>query len=267
MVFVILFSPPNVLAHGDSHEQIAAVTKEISEHPNQPELLLKRAELHRLHGEFGLALADCQQAEKAGPKLTITQFYRGRILFDAGFYMEARAALDRFLAIEKKHAEGWLTRARASMKLENFGAAAADFSKAIEFASVPEPDFYMERAGAWLAAGNLETALVGIDEGISRLGAVASLEIPAIELDVKLQRYDSALRRVDVLAAQSQRKETWHLKRGEVLEKAGRLSEATEAYAKTAEALAQLPPRYKLSEPTKRLENQLAAARQRLQTH
>jgi len=263
----VFFAQLTVFAHGNLHDQIAALTADIVEHPKRAELLLQRAELHRLHSEWAAALADCQKAESIKPDLISLALSRGKILFGAGRFVEARAALDQFLAMENKNSEGFLTRARVLVKLENFERAAADFSKAIQLAGIPEPDFYTERAQAWQAAGKLETALTGIDEGISKLGPIASLEIPAMELELRLQRYDSALHRVDLLSAQSQRKETWFLKRGEILEKARRLAEAKEAYAKAAEALAQLPLRYKQSEPTKRLESQLAAARQRLQSN
>lgn len=263
----VLITQPNGFAHGEMHDRIAALTVDISQHPKRAELFLRRAELHRLHGEWTAALADCQSAENVNPDLISAQLCRGKILFDAGRFAEARTALDQVLAKENQHSEGFLTRARILAKLEDFENAAADFTKAIQLASVPEPDFYLERAQAWQAAGKLETALAGIDDGITKLGPIASLEIPAIELELKLQRYDSALHRVDLLAAQSQRKETWLLKRGEVLEKAGRLSEAKETYANAAEALALLPPRFKQSEPTKRLENQLMAARQRLRNN
>jgi tetratricopeptide (TPR) repeat protein len=251
-------------AHGDLHEQNAALTTEIIAHPKRAELYLQRAELHRLHGEWAEALADCQRAESLKTDLISARLLRGKILFGAGKFTEARIALDQFLQSEAKNSDGFLTRARVLVKLEKFELAATDFSKAIQFANIPEPDLYLERAAAWQAAGKLQTALAGVDEGVSKLGAIASLEIPAIELELRLQRYDNALHRIDLLSGQSQRKETWLLKRGEVLEKAQRFAEAKEAYAKTAEVLAQLPLRYKQSEATKHLEIQLAAAQKRL---
>ena len=261
---VFLLFPPALLAHGDSQEQIAAVNQEIAAHPNQPEFLLKRAELHRLHGEFGLALADCQKAEKTGPKSITTQFYRGKILFDAGLYPEARAALDRYLEVEREHSEAFLVRARVFAKLNNLERAAADFSSGIRCAPTPEPDYFLERAQVLEAAGKIETALAGLDEGIARLGPIVSLQLPAIDLEIKLKRYDAALKRIDLLAGQSQRNESWLLRRAKILERAGRVEEARRAYADAAAAIHLLPDRLGKSDPVQEIQKEVSTSLQRL---
>jgi predicted negative regulator of RcsB-dependent stress response len=91
------------------------------------------------------------------------------------------------------------------------------------------------------AAGSQDLALLALDEGIARLGPVVTLELEAIDLTVRGKRYDEALLRLDRIASQTPRKETWLERRGDVLEKAGRLSEAREAYQAAFDALSLLP--------------------------
>src|SRR5688572_33256037 len=48
-------------AHGDLHERIAALTKQIDDAPTNAELYLKRGELHRAHRDWKLALARSEE--------------------------------------------------------------------------------------------------------------------------------------------------------------------------------------------------------------
>ncbi|MEO7298181.1 MAG: tetratricopeptide repeat protein [Verrucomicrobiota bacterium] len=266
IVLAWLFTPVTTFAHGDLRGEIDTITQQLAVQVDDVSLLLKRADLYRLHGAFGLALADCQIAQQAKPDFVFTHFVRGKIFSDAHLYEEARSAMDKFLAVQKENSEAHLARARVLVQLGDFENGAADYSAAIRFAKVVKPDFFVEQADVWRAVGKFETALLSLDEGIKKLGPIASLEIPAIELELDMRGYDKALARVDLLAAQSQRKEQWLFRRGEILEMAGRLSEAKMAYAKAAEAFVQLPLRFKQSESTKRIETQLAAANRRLET-
>ncbi len=263
-IFGLFLFPPDLPAHGDTHEQIDAVSKEIAAQPNRLELWLKRAELHRVHGEFGLALADCQTAEKLEPNGATVQYFRGKTLFDAGLYPEAVAALDRFLAVERESSKAFLIRARVFAKLRNFERAAADFSDGIRFAAAPEPDYFTERAQAWDAAGKTEAALSGLDEGIARFGPVVSLQTPAIDLELKLGRYEAALKRVDSLSAQSSRKESWLLQRAKILERAGRSEEARVAYANAAVAIERLPGRIASTESVQIMQKEITSSLQRM---
>ncbi len=263
-LLAVLILPTTSFAHGDSHERITALTAQIVSHPELVELLLQRAELHRQHGEYGLALADCQTAEKMDTKLIAVQYYRGKILFDAGFFAESRASLDRFLAVQRTHSEAFLVRARGSVKLKELERAAADFSSAIQFAPAAEPDYFVERAQALEAAGKIETALSGLDEGIAKLGPIVSLQLPAVDLDLKLARYDEALKRIDLLAAQSSRKEPWLLQRAKILEKSGRTEEARMAYANAGVAINGLPARLGKSDSVQAMQHEVSASIERL---
>src|SRR5206468_12869435 len=83
--------------------------------------------------------------------------------------------------------------------------------------------------------------LAGLDAGIAKLGSLVVLQLSAIELELKNMNYDGALGRVDKVAAQSPRKETWLARKGEILKQAGRGEEAREAFQTALAALQTLP--------------------------
>jgi predicted RNA polymerase sigma factor len=98
---------------------------------------------------------------------------------------------------------------------------------------------------------------------MARVGHVVSLELPAVDLEVELERWDAALARLDRLAATAPPNPLWIARRGEVLEKAGRGAEAHAEYAK-ALALIDARPETRRGKPLvdlkRRLETALASA-------
>lgn len=231
----------SVLAHGTLDEQIQAVTAQIAQDPSAAPLYLRRGELHRIHEDWDAALADYERAAALAPVDDTIDFLRGRALLQAGAPAPARMALDRYLARHPDHAEALITRARALRALAQFRAAAADYTRAIERLPRPDPDHYLERARIQVAAREVKAALAGLDAGIARLGPVPALQLFAIELELKRGRVDAALARLDTVAAQSPRQETWLARRGDILAQAGRRTEARSAYAAALAAIEALP--------------------------
>lgn len=264
---VMLWWPPGAWGHGDLHERIEAVTAQIAKEPRSAELYLQRGELYRAHQEWDAAQADLDQASVLAPKLVVIQLARARLFLEMGWPLSAEQAVNRFLEKEPRSAAALALRARARSKLGRHLEAARDFTGAITYAPAPDPELYIERAQALTAAGeaNYPAALQGLDEGIEKLGPVVTLELHAIDLEVKQGRFDPALARLDQLAAQSPRQETWLARRGEILFQAGRLSQARAAFAAALEAIARLPQSRQqvpaMLELKKRLEEALDSVR------
>lgn len=237
-VFALFFAYPQpAAAHGSLHEQIVAVTKEIKKDSKNPALYLKRAELYRLHGEWENSEKDYDRAEKLNPNLAIVDFGRGKLRLDAKRFSAAKLALERFLAKEPNSFEAVLTFARVLSKLNQTENAVKYFTQAISLSPADSAEIYLERAQTLAAAGKIEEALRGLDEGIERFGGLVVLQIAAIDLEVKRRRYDAALARLDKLAEPMPRKESFLLKRGEILLKAGKKCEARKAFTESLNAI------------------------------
>ncbi|MEQ1898297.1 MAG: hypothetical protein ABL971_13000 [Vicinamibacterales bacterium] len=217
-------------AHDGVDEQLAALSARIAQSPSDPALLVRRADLYRAGGHWTEALADLDRAATLDPSATVTELLRAQVHLDAGIWTEASAAATRVLARQRNHQGAFLIRGRARARLGMAREAADDLTRALD--TRPLPDIYLERARllAPLGRDGAAEALAGLDAGIVRLGPVATLELEAIDIEVRLQRYDAALQRVDRLAAQAVRKESWHARRAAILEQAGRRSEARIAY-------------------------------------
>lgn len=77
-----LAAPLSLLAHGDLHERIAALSLAIQASPTNASLFLQRGELHRLHQEAELARLE-GQIERA-PRKEFLLCRRATILEEAG---------------------------------------------------------------------------------------------------------------------------------------------------------------------------------------
>ena len=106
-------------------------------------------------------------------------------------------------------------------------------------------------------------AVDGLDEGIQELGPLVLLESRAIDLEVKRQRYDAALVRIDQVLAGVSRKEKWLARLGEILETAGRAQEARAAYKDALKAIESLPSRHRQLAASQELETYLRALLER----
>jgi len=255
-----LGTPIGAMAHGPLHEQIVRLGKAIEQFPDNADLYLQRGELHRHHQDWNAALADYNTAENLASRLALVDLCRGKLFLDAGEPKQAKAALDRFLAKAPNDAEGFLTRGRALVQIGMYEVAAEDFTRAIQNVEMPQPEYYYERSQALVAAGRMIEALRGMDEGMKRLGEIVTLQVYAIDLEIKLQYYDAALARLEKVALQSPRKEKWLARRGEILQMAGRDDEARQAFQAALREIESLSSRHRNTKAIIDLEKRVRSA-------
>lgn len=258
--------PDRAAAHGDLHDQIADVTRQIARRPTDARLYFKRGELHRLHGERTAAIADYDRAALCDPGLAEVDVGRGKALFEAGRLAESRGALERFLVARPDHADARLSLARVFVRLRLPDEADAEFARAIGIVGRPKPDLYFERAAALGAAERLDRAIRVIDEGIARLGPLAALEDLGVSLERRRGNHDAALARLDRLHAGRARRESWLARRGEILAEAGRPAEARASLLAARSSIESLPPRLRRTRAIERLERDVKTSLDRLET-
>ena len=241
--FAILVPLP-CFSHGDVHGRIIEISQRIELQPANAALYLDRAELYRVHQDWDAAQADFDRAYGLNPRLEIIDFARGRMYLEANWPLSAKAALDRFLAKQPNHVEALVVRGRTLAKLERRMDAAQDYTRAINLSRESRPELYIERAQTLAPEGGPYTkeALQGLDQGIQKLGSLVTLQLCAIDLQLKQKDYNGALARLEAITAKSPRKETWLARKGDILQQAGRPQEARIAFKAALDAMETLPP-------------------------
>jgi predicted negative regulator of RcsB-dependent stress response len=91
-----------------------------------------------------------------------------------------------------------------------------------------------------------------------------TLQLHAIELELKRKQYDAALHRLGLVAEGASRQETWLVRKGEILEMAGRPQDARQAYTSALAAIDTLPQARRWNRAVLRLQEQAQAALTRL---
>jgi predicted Zn-dependent protease len=252
-VFLALLSL-EVNAHGDDQLIIDALTEELAKAP-EADLFIRRGELFRHHEEWAKAEADFVSAARLEPKLAIVDFFRARVLLEAGQAVRAQTFIERYVASTPNEAEGWFLRGDVLGALGKHDAGALDYAEGIRRAAHPRPEHYLRRAKFLALAPQPDPAriLAGLDEGMAKLGPVISLLEYAITLEMDRKDYDGALARIATAMEHSPRRETWLVRKGDVLLKSGRTTEAVGAYRAALAAIEELPPRYRETVPVEKL--------------
>ncbi len=256
-VTILTTASAGLYAHGPLHEQIEGISRHIEEQPRNARLYLRRGELYRLDENAAAAEADYERAARLDPALHEVHLALGQLHFDEGHAGKALTHVNVYLTYEPDRADAIFLRARALAELDRRHDAIRAMDRAIERTSKPLPVHYLERARlAVQSTGDaIDRAILGLDEGIARLGPVATLQWYAIDLEAARGRYDEALVRLDRLATQYNRKEVLLKRRGELLETAGRWMEAQAAYTEALDAVDALSTRTRHTSSTMELES------------
>ena len=259
VALALWLSVSTTFAHGDFHTLITAANQDIEKDPTNPDLYLRRGELYRIHQQFEFAQKDIDAAATLAPSLPGLDLARARLLLDTAWPLSARAHLDKFLVAIPNHTEAYTLRSRAWARLGQPLYAAEDLSRAIAVTPEGAPDLYIERARTLAEAGSdqLEAALQGLDEGMKRMGSLVTLQLTAIDMELRRKNPDGALARIDVVMERSPRKESWLARKGEILLQAGRTEEAKKSYEAALAALNTLPPVRRNVPAVRDLENRI----------
>jgi tetratricopeptide (TPR) repeat protein len=259
MAGVFLICPGQTWAHGDIEEQIISVSQRIEANPTDSELYIKRGDLYRLHQDWQASLADFKQAQKLSPENREIHFYLGRLWWDSGEHESAKSELDNYLSHHPDSIGGLTLRSRVLAKMDKLPLAVNDISKAIDLQSPPLPDLFLERKNLVISQGPeyFEEALRGIEEGIAAMGPLVVFLQAAIDIEVGLNRYDAALKRIGDLPETLQGLPHWMAKRGDILLYAGRKQEAFQNYFKALELIENYPKRKRRVKATLELEARL----------
>jgi tetratricopeptide (TPR) repeat protein len=210
-------------------------------------------------GRWQEALADADGALTLEPQSSAALLLRAETLYATGKIDHALVAVDALLAVAPASAAGRHLRARALREVGRLDESAAEYDRFLTGQSQPLPDSYVERAEVLAALGRTEAAIRSLDEGVARLGEVATLRLAAVDIAAQAGDVKEAVERIDNLLRRNPDQVFWMTRRAEILEADGRRDEARRAFA-AAEAA--LPPLRVAA--VRELKDRIEAGRKRL---
>ena len=241
---------PGLSAHPEIDDALARLNTAIAAAPADAELYLQRGELYAKHEDFVAAEANFLRAGELAPALPRLDRARAALALAARQPAEARALLDHALRRDPRDAEALILRSRSRAALNDRPGALGDLESALRLLPHPHAGLFLERAALLSTPA---AAVRSLDEAMTRIGPVHVLQLRALELEEHSGQLDAALSRLVTLAAQSERPELWLKRRGDVLRRAGRTTEARAAYRDALAAIATLPDWLRQSPDTRQL--------------
>lgn len=260
LIALLAIAPLSSHAHEDLLLRIAGIAEQMRTNGISAELLLLRAELYRSHQDFASALRDYDAAAKGLTNSPVLNYGRAQALAGCGDVVKARAVFDEMLDRNPTNATALLGRARALTQLDLPKLAIADYNRAFTNLTNPHPEDYLERARLQAAESGPAVAVQGLDEGLARMGWTVTLQRKASDYDVARGSHDGALTRLETILSRSTRKESWLALRAEILEKAGRKTDARGVFQSALKAIDELPARLAMSENTVKLRARIETA-------
>ncbi|MCW1883354.1 hypothetical protein OKA04_01345 [Luteolibacter flavescens] len=232
---------PGILpAHPDPSHTLEHLEEHLAETPDDPELLRQKADLLLSAGHPDLArpvVTRLLELEPKQQKNLLLDARISRVKKEEGTLPKASA----LVAAHPKFAAGWLFLAHVERDAGHKDEAVTAMRKALDLTVKPSPTDVLTCA-AWLEeSGDKAGAVAVLDQGLAKIGVLAGLHQKAIELEITIGQHDSALRRVDALAARFRPSVDLSIQRASILEKAGRFKEASES-CDSALALMQAMP-------------------------
>lgn len=243
MVFVGM-----VAAHSDVDPEIAEVTAELANQPENVALLLRRGQLYRFNGKFTESLNDLEHAWLLDRDNRHVALARCRTLVALGRDSAAKVALDQYLQGESgaSRVVALVERAHLYGRTGRADLALADFSAALHL--YPTVELYLARGHLQEELGQLDNAEAGYREGVSHLRHASILRKELIRVKIAQGHYPEALTLIDNELAAAAVKTEGYLRRAEVLAAMGQteaadsarthaLAEANRAFSKRPTAL------------------------------
>lgn len=233
--------------HGDRSEHLARLDAKIAANPDSVDNLLERAEAHRRLGHYDESLADLDRVLAIAPSNRQVHYLRGLTHFDHGEFAKAEASLRRYVESKPDSPSAHAALAETLTEQGRHVEAGDEYTHAIAVQPTPIPDHFIARAKAYRTAGKLDLAVKGLDDGMSAMGPLLTLQRLAIEIELDRGDHAGAIARIDDVLAKAPRKETWLVHKGAILASAGHQDKAFDAFRLARAALESLPPRVQSS--------------------
>ncbi|MCI5059015.1 MAG: hypothetical protein MRY83_23070 [Flavobacteriales bacterium] len=237
-----------VFAHGDLHDRIEDISEQLEEDSLNTTLLIKRANLYRLHFDYDLAIRDLGKASAlSAPEEEILYLY-SFVYFDMNQMDLAKQFIDDYVDLVPNSSSGRDLRIKISEKMNDFEVAIADYRFLIEHDQNAKPSYYTNLARIHSNQGSFDEAIQVLDEGEQSLGSLIVILDVGYQISTNHKEYDKATQFIEKIIGLMQRDELWLMKRYEIEVIQGQ-TEKSHATLKEVEKAIEILPKRHLDNP------------------
>lgn len=239
-------SNQTVFGHGDLHERIVIVSKEIKENPDSAFLYFKRGSLYFQHESCKKAIKDLKKASKKGYQNIACDLLYAKSYKKLGKYKKALLYADKIQSNDSENVHAIKLKAQIAHEQKQYSKAALNFEKLIEKSEKTLPENYIDASLAWELTGTEEgkkEAVHVIKHGIEDLGELFVFYEYLRDLYIKYDSFNSALEVQNDIIERSNRKESAYYKAAEICLLSNNNDDALNYLNAAATAIESLPLR------------------------
>ena len=235
------------IIHGDYHEVVKAMTKDIEEDPSNPLLYYQRAILHKGHYKYEDALLDYHKCISIDSSLVATYLDLADIhtiqnQTDSSFYYLSifnkwKEPVPKYFEIESRLFATILNWEKAIDSQQKCIALKSEYLRPEDITVLS--DLFLSKTPI-----DYDGAIRSIEMGIERKGNLISLREERLNLLIDAKYYEKSIEELNNLISDFARKEKWLFKKGEVLFNANRISESKETFLIAIKTIESLSPRF-----------------------
>ena len=218
LLALIVACPSLMEAHGDLHERIEAVSKEIKSNPDSAFLYLKRGELYYQHEDYKKALRDFTKSKKLKYKDVRLEYDLASTQYRLGKNDKSINILNIILDEDKFHVKSHRLKGQILFEQGKYEASARAFEQVIEYAEKFLPENFIETSMAWEELDTDDSrcqAKDAIYAGIQNIGPLRIFYDRLIELNKKSGDLEKVIEYQTVIISQLQRKERAYFHRAQ----------------------------------------------------
>lgn len=233
-----------VYAHEGTAYHIEQLNKLIEKAPEAQSLYIKRGAIYsREAGLHEKALADFEKAQTLGPKIAVA-YELGLLFFRTEQFTKAQTYFDQYIAAFPDSSLAYEYRAKTSYYLNDMQQSFTDFEKFFALQSHINPGSYIDAAEIYASSekNGIDAAIELIDQGIERIGLNPQLQRYAVDLELKRNKIDNAIKRFKSLQLLLNDSPVWKVRMAEIFIKARKVNQAKKLLATAKDQLTKLKP-------------------------
>ena len=228
-------------AHGDLHERIVQLSKQIKQKPNLDSLYVMRGQLYYFHTDYANAEKDFFTAVKLGYTGEDINYWQARLCLDMEKYNRGITHISTYLSCYHNDVSAIRIYAQLLSANCDFNQAADYYQKVIALTSGVLPKNYLELVAALQQANRFDEAAEWLKNGIDRLGSLPAFQTALIALYRQQNNVDGILTIYRQQVKQANRKETYYYKLAELYDELGKADSAYLYLNQATMAVNQLP--------------------------
>lgn len=243
-------------AHGDLHERINYVSREIQMFPDSASLYVKRGKLYLQHHQYNKSLADLKRSELLRYSSFEQKYILTQVYHKIGDIHKAKVVCNELLRHEQHNVRLLNLKAQLYYDNEEYTLSAQTFEKVIDFSNRTFPQNYLNAARAWKKSNSKlshKNAVKILKEGLVTLGELIVLNKELIQLYLHEKNYNAAITIQLRVIEQSNRKEAAYYDLSKLYLQKGANKDAIKYLDKARESLCNLPMRIQNTKAMKAL--------------